>query len=118
MAFWSSKTLTKHATNFSCLQSGVGCREQILGDEARAKVPAEFVVQNNQNANPPTLFLPLQLIVKQLINSDKPADKQYLQHLYPRLQAWYSWFNTSQVQVLLFALLCACICAFDDSRRI
>ena len=73
------------------------CREQILGEEARAKVPSEFVVQNNHNANPPTLFLPLQLIVKQLISSDKPEDRTYLKHLYPRLEAWYNWFNTSQV---------------------
>ena len=74
-------------------------REQILGEEARAKVPAEFVVQNNHNANPPTLFLPLQLIVKQLINSDKPEDRTYLKHLYPRLETWYDWFNTSQVSL-------------------
>ncbi|XP_010725750.1 mannosyl-oligosaccharide glucosidase, partial [Meleagris gallopavo] len=34
-------------------------REQILGDEARAKVPPEFVVQHSEAANPPTLFLAL-----------------------------------------------------------
>lgn len=39
-------------------------REQILGGEARAKVPAEFVVQRNENANPPTFFLPLQSIIQ------------------------------------------------------
>lgn len=39
-------------------------REQILGGEARAKVPDEFVVQRNENANPPTFFLPLQSIIQ------------------------------------------------------
>ena len=72
-------------------------REQILGVEARAKVPAEFVVQRNKNANPPTFFLPLQKIVKQLIGSQKPKDQEYLRNLFPRLQQWYSWFNTTQL---------------------
>jgi mannosyl-oligosaccharide glucosidase len=33
--------------------------EQILGEEARARVPADFIVQSPDVANPPTLFLPL-----------------------------------------------------------
>ena len=32
---------------------------QILGAEARARVPADFIVQNPDVANPPTLFLAL-----------------------------------------------------------
>lgn len=35
-------------------------REQILGFEARAKVPVEFVVQRDKNGNPPTFILPLE----------------------------------------------------------
>ena len=42
-------------------------REQILGSEARAKVPAEFVVQSNKNANPPTLLLTLHSMVQILL---------------------------------------------------
>uniref|UniRef100_A0A8C2JAL6 Mannosyl-oligosaccharide glucosidase n=1 Tax=Cyprinus carpio TaxID=7962 RepID=A0A8C2JAL6_CYPCA len=56
-------------------------REQILDDEARSKVPSEFIVQHNENANPPTLFLALQ---------------ELLERLYPRLQIWFEWFNTTQ----------------------
>ncbi|KAL4523918.1 hypothetical protein Ndes2526B_g08146 [Nannochloris sp. 'desiccata'] len=34
-------------------------REQILGEEARARVPSEFIAQSPDAANPPALFLPL-----------------------------------------------------------
>jgi len=71
-------------------------REQILGSEARARVPAEFVVQFNENANPPALFLPLRRIINSLIASNNSQDRQYLRTLFPRLRAWYGWFNRTQ----------------------
>ncbi|KAJ1737476.1 Processing alpha glucosidase I [Coemansia sp. Benny D160-2] len=37
-------------------------REQILGEEARSKVPKEFQVQYPNFANPPTLLLPIQML--------------------------------------------------------
>jgi len=71
-------------------------REQILGSEARARVPNEFVVQFNENANPPALFLPLRRIINSLIASNNSQDRQYLRTLFPRLRAWYGWFNRTQ----------------------
>ncbi|XP_074643874.1 mannosyl-oligosaccharide glucosidase-like [Tubulanus polymorphus] len=71
-------------------------REQILGDEARARVPGEFVVQKNLNANPPTFFLPLKQLVKEMIKSSKSEDKTYLENLFPRLKAWFNWYNVTQ----------------------
>ena len=71
-------------------------REQILGSESRARVPQEFIVQHNKNANPPTLFLPLQLMVQSLAISGNPSDHEYLKRVFPRLKVWYNWFNTSQ----------------------
>jgi len=71
-------------------------REQILGSEARARVPAEFVVQFNENANPPALFLPLRRIIHNLIASNNSQDRHYLRTLFPRLRAWYGWFNRTQ----------------------
>ncbi|XP_071518454.1 mannosyl-oligosaccharide glucosidase isoform X2 [Panulirus ornatus] len=71
-------------------------REQILGVEARARVPDEFVVQRGKNANPPTLLLTLHSMMagfKQELSDD---DYEYLSHLWPRLRAWYNWFNTTQ----------------------
>lgn len=75
-------------------------REQILGDEARSKVPSEFVVQRNENANPPTLFLVLEELVKELENNQGTLQSKhtlpFLRRLYPRLQTWFEWYNTTQ----------------------
>lgn len=76
-------------------------REQILGSEARSKVPEEFVLQHTSNANPPTLFLAIQDFLSSLSKEPTPSlsedDYMFLKTCFPRLQAWFNWFNTSQV---------------------
>jgi len=53
-------------------------------------VPAEFVVQRADLANPPTLLLPLQYLVRR--SHDEPDAPElvtvqpFLQHIMPRLQ--------------------------------
>ncbi|KAM8718824.1 hypothetical protein ACLKA7_001521 [Drosophila subpalustris] len=72
-------------------------REQILGIEALAKVPEEFVTQRNSNANPPTFFLTLRKLLSQ--HKEQLSHKgrfATLERLYPRLQAWFNWYNTTQ----------------------
>ncbi|XP_074890946.1 mannosyl-oligosaccharide glucosidase [Buteo buteo] len=64
-------------------------REQILGEEARAKVPPEFLLQHSETANPPTLLLALQRLLPS-------APLPYLRRLFPRLRAWYDWYNRTQ----------------------
>ncbi|XP_059408613.1 mannosyl-oligosaccharide glucosidase-like [Carassius carassius] len=75
-------------------------REQILDDEARSKVPSEFIVQHNENANPPTLFLALHELLEHLDAQPELSSSQtmipFLRRLYPRLQVWFEWFNTTQ----------------------
>jgi len=71
-------------------------REQILGVEARSKVPSEFVVQHNDNANPPAFFLPLRKMLPKLMESNDPEDREWLETMYPRLKSWYSWYNKTQ----------------------
>lgn len=44
-------------------------REQILGEEARSFVPPEFVAQNPEHANPPTLFFSLEKFIDEILNS-------------------------------------------------
>ena len=55
---------------------------QILGERARARVPADFVTQSLEAANPPTLFLVLADMARGLPSADKDtaaADLQFLQ---------------------------------------
>lgn len=94
-------------------------REQILGPEARSKVPAEFQTQYPHYANPPTMFFIVDTLIAKLgsLNGTTPpatevVDKQkhvtsvfvkspelainYLQELYPRLKKHYNWFRKTQ----------------------
>jgi mannosyl-oligosaccharide glucosidase len=83
-------------------------REVILSDEARAKVPSEFWIQNNQFANPPTLFLPLYKLIHRVNEHIKSTGKSinepinnedfdYLNKISHRLNHWYDWFNNTQI---------------------
>lgn len=72
-------------------------REQILGVEALAKVPEQFVVQHNTNANPPTFFITLKYMLdnfsKDIFKNKRLA---IFEKLYPRLHSWFQWFNSTQ----------------------
>lgn len=94
-------------------------REQILGAEARSKVPEEFQVQYPHYANPPTLFLVIESFMERLraLNGTAPAEKEtlsqdqklysshlenwelgqnYLEKIYPLLMRQYQWFRRTQ----------------------
>ncbi|KAL9023738.1 MAG: hypothetical protein Q9196_007009, partial [Gyalolechia fulgens] len=90
-------------------------REQILGPEARSKVPPEFQVQYPHYANPPTLFLIFDALIDKLesgVSFGDPTDplesirsahlqtpenaKDYLRKLYPLLKRHYFWFRKTQ----------------------
>ncbi|KAI9831970.1 MAG: Processing alpha glucosidase I [Phylliscum demangeonii] len=98
-------------------------REQILGPEARSKVPQEFTIQYPHYANPPTLFFILQAFLDKLQRTngtdrggrsrssgaalggrplytahlDEPgAGRAYLRALYPLLKRHYFWFRKTQ----------------------
>lgn len=81
-------------------QDGWIAREQILGAEARSKVPAEFQVQYPHYANPPTLFFIIDILMDKLSDPAYAADKDRieseLQHLYPLLKRQYYWFRRTQ----------------------
>lgn len=76
-------------------------REQILGAEARSKVPQEFQVQYPHYANPPTLFMIIKMLVGQL-NTASVSEVQKekittsLEAIYPLLKRQYFWFRKTQ----------------------
>lgn len=82
-------------------EDGWIAREQILGPEARSKVPQEFQVQYPHYANPPTLFMILDAFVDKL-NADTydashaAALKDHIRKLYPLLKRQYFWFRKTQ----------------------
>jgi mannosyl-oligosaccharide glucosidase len=90
-------------------------REQILGAEARSKVPPEFQTQYPHYANPPTLFFILNSLLERIgaVNGTTPKHDErvlktsiyekspevavhYLADLYPKLKQHYYWFRKTQ----------------------
>jgi mannosyl-oligosaccharide glucosidase len=97
-------------------EDGWIAREQILGAEARSKVPQEFQVQYPHYANPPTLFMVVDTFLDKLERNpsgeteslaheddvrnthlENPELAQsYLRDLYPFLKRQYFWFRKTQ----------------------
>lgn len=78
-------------------------REQILGHEARSKVPPEFQVQYPHYANPPTLFMVLESLLDKIDSKaalgehvDQEVAKKWLAGLYPLLQRNFDWYKRTQ----------------------
>ncbi|RWS05953.1 mannosyl-oligosaccharide glucosidase-like protein [Dinothrombium tinctorium] len=69
-------------------------REVILGTDSEARVPPEFIIQNNTNANPPALFLTLNSMI-----DSGTLEAAFISEIFPRLELWYNWFNASQTGV-------------------
>ncbi|TNN08126.1 Mannosyl-oligosaccharide glucosidase [Schistosoma japonicum] len=75
-------------------------REQILGWEARSKVPSEFVIQSSDVANPPSLILTVEALLDRLPRltvSEANEFRRWSMLVLPRLHVWYQWFNTTQI---------------------
>ena len=89
-------------------------REQILGPEAREKVPAEFQVQYPHYANPPTLFMTLEALMDKLGDGVHPGAttggqhpdnttmatpetlQLWLRQLYPLIEKHFDWYRKTQ----------------------
>lgn len=75
-------------------------REQILGEEARERVPREFVPQHPTHANPPSMVLPVQDFALEAAASKSGATDHshdtFLLRMLPYLQQWRQWFNVTQ----------------------
>ncbi len=89
-------------------ENGWIAREQILGPEARTKVPLEFQTQYPHYANPPTLFFVVEAFLAKSsgVSSYSGAPSQYLSDptvgagflkaIYPKLKKHYEWFCLTQ----------------------
>lgn len=75
-------------------EDGWIAREQILGSEARARVPPEFQIQVSNYANPPT-FHPLLAMLSTRTDLDAPSVAK-LKQLYPKLRQHFDWFSHTQ----------------------
>jgi mannosyl-oligosaccharide glucosidase len=90
-------------------------REQILGSEARSRVPSEFVPQHPNHANPPTLLLALEALMDVMgapVESGRLEEAHgkspmtfateaaplvpFLRAIWPRLERWFVWLKESQ----------------------
>ncbi|KAI9981778.1 hypothetical protein PInf_009548 [Phytophthora infestans] len=78
-------------------EDGYIAREQILGQDARRRVPREFLVQHVEHANPPTLLLALEKMMQWHKAADSDEDlKAFVRTVFPFLKRWYSWFLKTQ----------------------
>ncbi|BCR88942.1 mannosyl-oligosaccharide glucosidase [Aspergillus chevalieri] len=99
-------------------EDGWIAREQIIGAEARSKVPPEFTVQYPHYANPPTLFLILESFMDKVsankaLSSKKTSEgaaedirsayvqhpelgEEYIRTFYPLLKKHYFWYRNTQ----------------------
>lgn len=89
-------------------EEGWIAREQILGPEARSKVPPEFQVQYQNYANPPTLFFIVRDFFARLSGniayvgapshylSSSEAGKAFLMNAFAKLSTYHEWFRRTQ----------------------
>ncbi|KAI8977921.1 glycoside hydrolase [Pilobolus umbonatus] len=107
-------------------ENGWVAREQILGEEARSKVPPEFQTQFPHYANPPTIYMAIkrfidrldkasevepfdidrdqmimstteeQTIVRNLHLDNHELAIQWLRSIYPKLRKNWLWFRSTQ----------------------
>lgn len=84
-------------------------REQILGDEARSKVPPEFQTQYQTYANPPTIFMAAEMLLAKATGKTpyRGMPSKYLSHddsqirsrmtqIFMNLRKHYNWFRSTQ----------------------
>ena len=66
-------------------------REITIGSELIGKF-GSIITQHESDANPPSFLLTIDSLL-----SRKQIYKNDLDTLYPRLKAWFKWYNTSQI---------------------
>lgn len=116
---WDIDLAMEMATSWFNLMDDDGwiAREQILGPEAASKVPAEFQTQYQLYANPPTMFMVIEMFLDRVLgevpydghpsryiravehprNSSIPVEaRAFLETIYWKLKRHYLWWRRTQ----------------------
>ncbi|CAL8097923.1 unnamed protein product [Calicophoron daubneyi] len=101
LARWDPELAMETTGHWLDLMNGEGwiAREQILGEDARTRVPSQFIVQDNTVANPPALMLTIEALMDslpKLMSSEANRFRHWSALVLPRLHAWYQWLNRTQ----------------------
>jgi mannosyl-oligosaccharide glucosidase len=101
LAHWMGTLHTCSVAEASCAGLGWLPREQTLGEEARRRVPEQFRKQSPAIANPPTLLLLADALIKSsdsstVADSETVDVPELMRLLRPRLEHWLAWLLASQ----------------------
>lgn len=73
-------------------------REQIRGPETEEYANKAFMSQTQDEANPPTLMLPMAILAREMKKGD-PTIMKFFESVYPKIKKWFYWFhNSGQVE--------------------
>jgi mannosyl-oligosaccharide glucosidase len=100
LAHWMGTLHTCVNEDEACSGLGWLPREQTLGEEARRRVPEQFRKQSPSIANPPTLVLLADALLKASKSGSSEGSAvdvpELLRLLRPRLEQWVAWLLASQ----------------------
>jgi len=99
LAHWMGTLHSCKNKDSTCDGMGWLPREQTLGEEARRRVPEQFRKQSPAIANPPTLLLLADALLKASSTEGKTGAidmAKLLQLLRPRMEHWLTWLLASQ----------------------
>ncbi|CAG2103253.1 unnamed protein product [Medioppia subpectinata] len=65
---------------------------EIVIEREEIRREGTVMTQTDVNANPPSFLLTIDTLMR-----NKQMDAQVLKTIYPRLKAWFAWYNTTQV---------------------
>jgi len=91
-----SLEIIKHWLDTVFEETGWIPREQIRGAEIEEYANRDFLVQNEREANPPTLIIPLNHIFKEFKEKGDTKGLKEIEGIWGKAKLWFDWFHSSQ----------------------
>lgn len=91
-----SLSIITHWLNTVFEDSGWIPREQIRGPEVEKYANRDFLVQNEKEANPPTIILPLNYLFKTFKENNDQNGLKEIETVWKKAKKWFDWFHESQ----------------------